>query len=637
MKIGRNDKCPCGSGKKYKNCCLNKDKKINDEEIQLLDIGTILHLMIGSNNLIKHSTSFIQIYDKYCNDYNFDKYSSIIDEKNIKELLKFTEELIIKKCSKFPSYELFYWFRRIKPTNIVPWFRDSTAYSYHELMKLCIFQFGNKIDNTVYDNSDNQLKGIHPKNIDKYFKDFSLLSSDKTYPKEVVEIINAIYDLEIICAFYIHVRNHYRIFLKGGIYQYNEESGFSIKPKNDEISFLINLYDTRAQKRTLLTPIGATSEDYSHTKTKFNLTGLQYNFKNIELDTKYVKLINHGSYNFIPGIISLDDYYKYTKNFNEIFEAKYDFSIEVLLSIIMSFSNSLLTYLTALYKEHTIQEQQYINNLLQRGYTIIKRNDDEDRKLINDFIDTYALLFPDIKTPDYKPFLKAFNYLFFQMNNYDNIEKQISKEFLFMQITKEISIVDYTSFHHILVNFLSPLNSLDGKKGNIASNFLEKETNDKLIELVGKEHIYIWGKVRNDKKDEKEIDASFYIDEYLFIIECKSLSVSDGSIYGDINCIKFRTKKIKEFIKEVENKVDFLIKNTTNLNHPLPENIKYIVPIVITSFSEYIWEKNESLFISETLPRILTVNELEDLVNNTELKQLKNKPYTRKLQDFINN
>ena len=24
-KIGRNDPCPCGSGKKYKNCCMNKD------------------------------------------------------------------------------------------------------------------------------------------------------------------------------------------------------------------------------------------------------------------------------------------------------------------------------------------------------------------------------------------------------------------------------------------------------------------------------------------------------------------------------------------------------------------------------------------------------------------------------------
>ena len=24
QKVGRNDPCPCGSGKKYKNCCINK-------------------------------------------------------------------------------------------------------------------------------------------------------------------------------------------------------------------------------------------------------------------------------------------------------------------------------------------------------------------------------------------------------------------------------------------------------------------------------------------------------------------------------------------------------------------------------------------------------------------------------------
>jgi preprotein translocase subunit SecA len=24
-RIGRNDPCPCGSGKKYKNCCLRRD------------------------------------------------------------------------------------------------------------------------------------------------------------------------------------------------------------------------------------------------------------------------------------------------------------------------------------------------------------------------------------------------------------------------------------------------------------------------------------------------------------------------------------------------------------------------------------------------------------------------------------
>lgn len=25
-KIGRNDPCPCGSGKKFKNCCINKPR-----------------------------------------------------------------------------------------------------------------------------------------------------------------------------------------------------------------------------------------------------------------------------------------------------------------------------------------------------------------------------------------------------------------------------------------------------------------------------------------------------------------------------------------------------------------------------------------------------------------------------------
>lgn len=28
MKIGRNDLCPCGSGLKYKKCCLNKKEKL---------------------------------------------------------------------------------------------------------------------------------------------------------------------------------------------------------------------------------------------------------------------------------------------------------------------------------------------------------------------------------------------------------------------------------------------------------------------------------------------------------------------------------------------------------------------------------------------------------------------------------
>ncbi len=37
MKIGRNDKCPCGSNKKYKHCCANK--KIVQEDNNLLSLS----------------------------------------------------------------------------------------------------------------------------------------------------------------------------------------------------------------------------------------------------------------------------------------------------------------------------------------------------------------------------------------------------------------------------------------------------------------------------------------------------------------------------------------------------------------------------------------------------------------------
>lgn len=40
--VGRNDPCPCGSGKKYKQCCLNADKKTSFGSRVLLSIVAII-------------------------------------------------------------------------------------------------------------------------------------------------------------------------------------------------------------------------------------------------------------------------------------------------------------------------------------------------------------------------------------------------------------------------------------------------------------------------------------------------------------------------------------------------------------------------------------------------------------------
>lgn len=46
--IGRNDLCPCGSGKKYKKCCLSKDKKKTISARVVKNLSSNLSAMVMS-------------------------------------------------------------------------------------------------------------------------------------------------------------------------------------------------------------------------------------------------------------------------------------------------------------------------------------------------------------------------------------------------------------------------------------------------------------------------------------------------------------------------------------------------------------------------------------------------------------
>ena len=49
MSVGRNDPCPCGSGKKHKRCCLKSggpEKSLRQNQI-LIAIGCIIALAVG--------------------------------------------------------------------------------------------------------------------------------------------------------------------------------------------------------------------------------------------------------------------------------------------------------------------------------------------------------------------------------------------------------------------------------------------------------------------------------------------------------------------------------------------------------------------------------------------------------------
>ncbi|MCQ2022869.1 SEC-C metal-binding domain-containing protein [Clostridium butyricum] len=51
MKIGRNDKCPCGSGLKYKTCCMTKQDDETFKDVRRIN---------GNINLLKKQSKINQ-------------------------------------------------------------------------------------------------------------------------------------------------------------------------------------------------------------------------------------------------------------------------------------------------------------------------------------------------------------------------------------------------------------------------------------------------------------------------------------------------------------------------------------------------------------------------------------------------
>ena len=102
MKIGRNDPCPCGSGKKYKHCCLNRTPDMSlqttvffgkkyDEKFQrridyvtdnIEKIKKVFHLKNNSYKVIPYMVTNKLFYSRY-KDIAFE----IITYSELKDIL----------------------------------------------------------------------------------------------------------------------------------------------------------------------------------------------------------------------------------------------------------------------------------------------------------------------------------------------------------------------------------------------------------------------------------------------------------------------------------------------------------------------------------------------------------------------
>lgn len=637
-KLGRNEKCPCGSSKKYKKCCLHKDEAIKDkknENIKLaFDITSILHARCIHEDLLKEcdiKIDYKKLFIDYCND-NLEE-NNFIGSKDIGYLdsyIEYVEELIINLCSMHTSYEMFFWYRRIRPTNIFN-VKDMSLFSYHELMKLSMLTFGTKNDifNKEINNlaaKPNYLEGIDESNILKV-----------NIPKKVINALTSIYKLEYLSNYYIYLRICNRIFvLSDGVFEEDTFYGVKIGKVSKNKRYLMDLYDSRVKETSLLSNIGTFSSDYLHSDQGFTLLSLQHNFYGEKLD--YLQELNFidedSSTNFRLAVINIEQYYNLTKTLNPVLYQKLGFNIEDILAIIFYYSYSLALKVHVLTKDdYSKTEFMTAFSILQRGYLLTEDTDSNRRQLVTNFMEMYQQKFPNSPKPVVKNILNAYKYLFLGFGNFDLLEFELLKGSLFSKITKSKILVDCTAFASVLRGIITAFRSIDGDFGNVISTDFEEKVNSEVKTIFGIDSIYRAGEITNSLGNMKELDSSFIYKNFLFIIECKSLSVSDESILGEKGAVDFRTKKIKQYFKEVESKAKFIQENSSDLSIKLPTRVKFIVPILVTSFHEYIWETTDEMFIAKGVPRILVPSELKRIesLSSDSIRQLRNRPYVVRL------
>ena len=78
-KIGRNDSCPCGSGKKYKKCCITKEpieKLVPTKKVKTVIVDSY-GVLFGFNKELKDVVDSI-FKKKWFEVYHWHKYYNIL-------------------------------------------------------------------------------------------------------------------------------------------------------------------------------------------------------------------------------------------------------------------------------------------------------------------------------------------------------------------------------------------------------------------------------------------------------------------------------------------------------------------------------------------------------------------------------
>jgi hypothetical protein len=113
-----------------------------------------------------------------------------------------------------------------------------------------------------------------------------------------------------------------------------------------------------------------------------------------------------------------------------------------------------------------------------------------------------------------------------------------------------------------------------------------------------------------------EIDIYAQVEDVLFLIECKAYSVTREYLRGARKAVESRWSIVEGWLHTSDSRASKVMKSPVGANYRIPTSVRYVVPVMCSAFSEFIWSQEDKYFLTKHVPRICSVAELVDVMHS---------------------
>jgi hypothetical protein len=614
-KVGRNSPCPCGSGKKYKKCCIGKleNEKVNipfDDYHQPVFARMSHQIGVEFFNLIKfEKANHIKNFFSLLNPPS--QFSSIQSIDILKAWKISLEKRIGEIISKHHAYYWLHLYRRIGPEDAFG-FEPPSVFLVRETLECAFAKYGaESIGNDLIQGDKISINEIMNGEYEQVLKELGFdtkkikLGKNKTFIKKFgIEQLLEIYSLEQLASEYVYAAGCLRRAYKGGELIVKDIDSYYVQNDVEGLR-LIDSFDERNVKYGgTSTTLGVPIETWNSIDNLNFFMHPRYNvyrvkFREYPIFKPKFEFNGDIAFNFIFGPLDLKEYYYRHSFIKESFSKFFNFPLECFVSCIFSLWRYLLYRLVD-------TDFSWFYQINQRAYMQFETLD---------WLVDYVFTVCDKNPFDFKDFnfskeeIKRFFQSFTRTDeNKKNVDLTTrGPRFLVIPISSDKILIDFSSIYSILSSCMHFIGSKEVTKGTMFEDSVEK---------ILPNNFKIWHKRKKLKTYDgvvKEIDLSFLNRNCLFICELKCINRSFDFEIGTKKALKWREKKLQQAIKEVEEKEIFLAKNPIGKNYAIPDYVDAILGVVVTPFVEYVWSTNDYYWLTADIPRICTPEELKML------------------------